>query len=83
MSQTEIALPEGYTVEAKPEGITLDNEFGYYKIEFIPEGANKIICKRKMVLKKGFYEKSKYESYRKFRETIAKNDNSKIVIVKI
>ncbi|WP_333878293.1 DUF3857 domain-containing protein [Flavobacterium sp.] len=82
MSQTEITLPEGYVVEAKPEGIMLDNEFGYYKIEFIPEGNSKIVCKRKMVLKKGFYDKSKYETYRKFRETIAKNDNSKIVITK-
>ncbi|MFN3753235.1 DUF3857 domain-containing protein [Flavobacterium sp.] len=81
-AEIEVTIPEGYTVEAKPEGITLDTEFGYYKIEFIAETANKIICKRKMVLKKGFYDKSKYETYRKFRETIAKNDNSKIVITK-
>lgn len=78
----EINLPTGFIIEAKPEGITLDTEFGYYKIEFIAQTDNKILCQRKMVLKKGFYDKSKYESYRKFRETIAKNDNSKIVITK-
>lgn len=81
-AEIEITIPDGFVIEAKPDGITLDTEFGYYKIEFIAENANKIICKRKMVLKKGFYDKSKYESYRKFRETLAKNDNSKIVITK-
>ncbi|WP_291128121.1 DUF3857 domain-containing protein [Flavobacterium sp. UBA7682] len=81
-AEIEITIPDGFIIEAKPDGITLDTEFGYYKIEFIAETANKIICKRKMVLKKGFYDKSKYESYRKFRETLAKNDNSKIVITK-
>lgn len=81
-AEIEITIPDGFVIEAKPDGITLDTEFGYYKIEFIAETANKIICKRKMVLKKGFYDKSKYESYRKFRETLAKNDNSKIVITK-
>jgi transglutaminase-like putative cysteine protease len=81
-AEIEITLPEGFIVEAKPDGITLDTEFGYYKIEFTTVNAGKIVCKRRLVIKKGFYDKSKYESYRKFRETLAKNDNSKIVITK-
>ncbi|WP_162126430.1 DUF3857 domain-containing protein [Flavobacterium phycosphaerae] len=80
--ETEITLPEGFMVEAKPNGTELTNEFGYYKIEFAATSDNKIICKRKLIIKKGFYDKTKYEEYRKFRETIAKNDNSKIVIAK-
>lgn len=77
-----ITIPDGFSIEAKPNGIEQETEFGYYKIEFITLSPNKIMCKRKLIIKEGFYDKSKYESYRKFRETIAKTDNSRIVIVK-
>lgn len=80
--EMEVTIPDGYSVEAKPNGIELDTEFGKYKIEFITLGVNKILCKRKLVIKDGLYDKTKYETYRKFRETIARNDNSKIVITK-
>lgn len=82
VDEIEITIPDGFTVEAKPNGLEQDTEFGYYKIEFNTLSPNKILCKRKLVIKKGLYDKSKYESYRKFRETIAKTDNSKIVITK-
>ncbi|HNP32128.1 MAG TPA: DUF3857 domain-containing protein [Flavobacterium sp.] len=80
--EIEITIPDRFAIEAKPNGVEQDSEFGYYKIEFNTLSPNKIFCKRKLVLKKGFYDKSKYENYRKFRETIAKTDNSKIVITK-
>jgi transglutaminase-like putative cysteine protease len=80
--EIEVTIPDGFVVEAKPNGLEQDTEFGYYKIEFNTPSPNKIVCKRKLVIKKGFYDKSKYENYRKFRETIAKSDNSKIVITK-
>ncbi|MCF6129112.1 transglutaminase family protein [Flavobacterium sp. AS60] len=80
--EIEITIPDGFVVEAKPNGTEQETEFGYYKIEFNTISSNKILCKKKLVIKKGFYDKSKYESYRKFRETIAKTDNSKIVITK-
>lgn len=80
--EIEITIPDGYIVEAKPNGLEQETEFGYYKIEFNTISSNKILCKRKLVIKKGVYDKSKYENYRKFRETIAKTDNSKIVITK-
>lgn len=82
-SEVEIVIPEGYAIEAKPDGIQLDTEFGNYKIEFKVLGPNKILCSRKLVIKKGTYDKTKFESYRKFRETLAKNDNSKIIIAKV
>lgn len=80
--EIEITIPEGFVVEAKPNGLEQDTEFGYYKIEFNTLSATKILCKRKLVLKKGIYDKSKYENYRKFLETIAKTDNSKVVLAK-
>ncbi|MGL2964986.1 DUF3857 domain-containing protein [Flavobacterium sp. XGLA_31] len=81
-TETEINLPNGFSIEAKPNGTEQQTEFGRYKIEFTVVSPNKILCKRELVIKKGLYDKSKYEDFRKFRETIAKNDNSKIVISK-
>jgi hypothetical protein len=81
-SEIEVSIPDGYVVEAKPNGLEQSTEFGNYKIEFNILSPTKILCKRKLVIKKGLYDKSKYESYRKFREIIAKTDNSKIVITK-
>lgn len=81
--EIEISLPEGFSIEAKPNDNEITTEFGSYKIEFITAENNKIICKRKLTIKKGFFESSKYENYRKFRETIARTDNSKILISKL
>lgn len=81
--EIEITLPEGFSIEAKPNNNEIITEFGSYKIEFITAENNKIICKRKLTIKKGFFESSKYENYRKFRETIARTDNSKILITKL
>ena len=80
--EIEITIPAGFIVEAKPNGMEQSNEFGSYKIEFNVVTPNKIVCKRKLILKKGSFDKSKFEEYRKFREIIAKNDNSKVVITK-
>lgn len=80
--EIEITIPTGFIIEAKPSGIEQKTDFGSYKIEFNVVSPNKIVCKRKLIVMKGLYDKSKYEEYRKFRETIAKNDNSKIVISK-
>ncbi len=80
--EIEITIPDGFIVEAKPNSVVLETEFGTYKIEFNTISPTQILCKRKLVIKKGLYDKSKYESYRKFRETIAKTDNSRIVIIK-
>ncbi len=81
-AEIEINLPEGFIIEAKPDGIVLDTEFGNYKIEFQILSPTQVLCKRKLIIKKGFYDKTKYENYRKFRESVAKSDNSKIVITK-
>lgn len=81
--EIEIEIPTGFIIEASPNEIELDTEFGYYKTEYNTLDSKKIIFKRKLIIKKGFYEKTKYESYRIFRETISKNDNLKILITKI
>ena len=78
----EVILPSGYTIEAMPNGIELDSEFGSYKIDFKIVDSSKILCTRKYIIKKGYYESEKYEAFRKFMETVARSDNSKIVLTK-
>ncbi|WP_338410019.1 DUF3857 domain-containing protein [uncultured Flavobacterium sp.] len=80
--QIEIVLPDGYEIEAKPDDIEINNEFGYYKIQLSITDSKRILYKRKLIIKEGFYESLKYETYRNFREKIAKSDNLKIVITK-
>lgn len=80
--EIEIIIPSGYSIEAMPNGIEIESEFGYYKIDFKIKNSSTLVFTRKYSIKKGFYESEKYEAFRKFKETIAKNDNSKIILTK-
>lgn len=77
-----IDLPQGFTIEAKPENFELKNAFGYYKTEYAVINENQILYKRTFETNAGYYDKNEYENFRKFKEQVAKNDNSKIVLVK-
>ena len=80
--EIEITLPENYIIDAKPNNFEIKDKFGEYKTELIVVNPSKLIYKRSFLLNKGLYEKSEYENYRKFREQIAKADNSKILLTK-
>ncbi len=80
--EIEINLPLDYVINAKPDATSIDEKFGTYKTEIIILTENKILYKRSFLLKNGIYDKTEYENYRKFREQIAKADNSKIVLTK-
>lgn len=78
-----IDLPKGFIIEAKPENFELKDKFGYYKVEYFMINESQVLYKRTYQLNSGYFDKSEYESFRKFREQIAKNDNAKIVLAKI
>jgi hypothetical protein len=80
--EIEITLPENYVIDAKPNDIIINDKFGEYKFEIVTINTNTIKYKRTFLLKKGIYDKSEYEAYRKFTEQIAKADASKILITK-
>ena len=81
--EIEVTIPEGFKLEVKPENLELKDKFGTYKMELAVLSPNKLLYKRSFLANKGYYEKEEYENYRKFREQIAKADNSKIVLTKI
>lgn len=82
IDEIEVTIPDGYVVDAKPDNLEIKDKFGTYKIEIKSSSATKLIYSRSLLINKGFYDKLEYENYRKFREQIAKADNSKIVISK-
>lgn len=77
-----IFLPAEYSIEAKPDNFELNDKFGYYKTEYSLVSENEIKFKRTYQINPGLYDKNEYETFRKFKETIAKMDNAKIVLIK-
>ena len=80
--EIEIVIPENYNIDAKPTNYDIKDKFGEYKTEIVSESPTKLVYKRKLMINKGFYDKSEYENYRKFMEQIAKADTSKILLTK-
>ena len=74
-----IRIPDGYEVEALPDNILIENNFGTYKFE-ISNNDNVISYNRTLFIKKGKYPSSAYSNYRNFRKMVSKGDNSKIVL---
>lgn len=77
----EIVIPENYELEALPEDVEINTDFGRYSVGFsIVE--DKIEYTRKLYIKKGAYDKAAYSTYRDFRKKVSKLDNSIIVLKK-
>ncbi|SFU49786.1 protein of unknown function [Pustulibacterium marinum] len=77
----EIEIPTGMKIDVLPEPITMDKEFGVYKMSVSQEG-QKLIYHREYGLKAGTYPKEKYSEFRKFMRAVSKADGAKIVINK-
>ncbi len=78
-------VPEGYSVEAYPEGYEFGNEFG--SIHFnCSHGTNgyrdKLLLTFRLSRNSGTFPKSKYENYMEFRNAITRVFGAKIVLVK-
>lgn len=79
----KVKIPKGYVVEALPENVLEENEFGRYEVSFeFQPITHAILFKRNLFIKRGFYPKEKYGEYRDFRKKTAKMDNSQIVLIK-
>ena len=80
--EVNITIPEGFTIESKPNNFEIKDKYGVYKTEFIIAENNVLVYKRTFQMNPGYYHKSEYENFRKFRETVGKMDNVKIVLIK-
>ncbi|UMB60128.1 DUF3857 domain-containing protein [Lutibacter sp. A80] len=82
VDEVEVELPDDYKIEAIAESVEIDSEFGMYKLT-IEKVSDKILkYKREILIKSGNYPKDFYDNFRDFLKKIAKNDKSKIVLLK-
>lgn len=82
VDEITITLPEGYSIEARPENVSVSDKFGEYKAEYELKGTGQMVYRRTLLLNEGSYTSDEYENYRLFAEKISRNDNAKVVLVK-
>ncbi len=76
-------LPEGYTAEAIPESVNIENEFGRYVLDVVlkkVEGKEVLTVNREYVVNEGRWNPEKYEDYREFLNLILALNNQKAVL---
>lgn len=76
-----ITIPEGYSVDALPEPVSVKNEFGELRFS-IEKSASAIIYKRYLKINKGRFPSSAFKDIHKFYSIAEKADNTKIVAKK-
>jgi len=77
-----IEIPSGFAIESKPDAVNLSSPFGEYSASVEVINPTQLRYKRSIRINPGSYDAGEYEKYRKFREQIARNDNSKIVLAR-
>lgn len=82
VDEIEIVLPSSFLIEYIPENTNLETQFGSYSIEISKIATHTYSYKRTLQVNAGTYEKEMYEAYRRFRKSIRKYDNSKIILKK-
>lgn len=78
----DFLLPEGFTIEAVFEPITIVSKFGSYTASIKSSNGKKIIYNRELVLNSGTFPKEDYNEYVAFIQEVVKKDKSKIVLSK-
>lgn len=77
-----IDLPINYTIEAIPDNVNIENEFGKYQFSMAHITPTELKYSRTLLIKKGIYPANDYKNYRDFRKKIVKLDKSKMVLIK-
>jgi hypothetical protein len=75
----EYITPENYTISSLPENQSIQNEFGHYSIEFIPE-KNKVKIIKKFLLNSGNFSDEKYRSFYAFLKNVEGIENNTYMI---
>lgn len=75
-------IPENYTSESLPKDIILETPYGSFKTQTIAEG-NKITYIQRIDILSGRYDKTEYDSIKKFFAAITSNIKRKIVLKKV
>lgn len=77
------SIPSGYSVRRLPNTYFLKSDFGTYKVVLKKIDNTHIEYRRVFTLNAGIYPKENYDAYRNFLKSIAKYDNTRIVLHKL
>ncbi|MCL6219902.1 DUF3857 domain-containing protein [Zunongwangia pacifica] len=82
--QFNFKIPEGYAVEALPEAISIDTDFGSFKLSVkeSEEDPGTLVVKRSLSVNQGHWPADKFEDFRAFLNKINMLSNQKAVLVK-
>jgi hypothetical protein len=76
-------LPEGFTVEALPDSVALDFDFGSYSAVISPsEDGTSLTYVREIAMNPATIPADEFESFRETMNDIWASDNNQVVIVK-
>ena len=82
MSKYNYKIPEGYSIGVLPEPKIIETKFGMYKVVFQKLDDTTFTYAKTMLIKAGEYPKEEYKNYRRFRKSIAKYENIRILLNK-
>ena len=75
-------IPEGFIIEAAPDSVNLDFEFGNYSAKITPSDDGRTLhYYREIVMTPGIIPPDKFEIFRETMNSIWKSDNSQVVLV--
>lgn len=80
--EIDYTVPKNYKIDEVPENVTINSEFGTYKLNLVKNGESLKVT-RFIKINKGIFPKEKYNDYVSFRKKILNMDNSKILLIKI
>ncbi|KFF01877.1 DUF3857 domain-containing protein [Chryseobacterium luteum] len=80
--EIDFIIPKNYKIDEVPENITINSEFGTYKLNIVKNGESLKVT-RFIKINKGIFPKEKYNEYVSFRKKTLNTDNSKILLTKI
>ena len=78
----EINLPANYTVSDLPQPVTIENQFGIYRMSVERKSDTSLKYTRTILINKGLYNKDLYPEYREFWKKINRLENVKIILSK-
>ncbi|AWH74399.1 DUF3857 domain-containing protein [Dokdonia sp. Dokd-P16] len=77
-----INTPKEFKTQYLPEPVLLNSEFGKYVLNVEVLNETSLSYRRELNIKSGTFSKEDYKAYRQFLQTVAKYDNSKILLEK-
>ncbi|MCF6214302.1 MAG: DUF3857 domain-containing protein [Flavobacteriaceae bacterium] len=77
-----ISLPTNYKIEAAPSASQIKTKYGVYNSEVMVKNDSTVVYIRSLTMNKGYYPKEEYNKFRKFKKSIVRKDNSKIILIK-